>query len=83
MYDIPADDPAWDRYRDEIDALNYSFDGYERLSQSVADALAMHRFFDNGAAQRAPHAQEIQQIARQVSETISQIISEESEGNNG
>ena len=76
----------WDRYRAEIDALNYSFDGYERLSQAVANALAMARFFDSSTSQRAPHVLEIQQTARKVSETIAEIIAEVSEGsevNNG
>ncbi|MBN2715498.1 MAG: hypothetical protein JXX14_06560 [Deltaproteobacteria bacterium] len=67
----------WQRYRQEIDALNYSFNGRERLNRVIEDALAMHTFIQNDNASRPPHAREVQQIARRLSETISEIIEAE------
>ena len=68
----------WDRYRDEIDALGYAFSGYGLLQEAVREALEMSRFLESGADVPPPHPGQIQKIARQVSECISQIIAEES-----
>ena len=77
---VESAEAIWGRYRQEIDALNYAFAGYDRLIRCVEDALAMRGFVDPAHATRAPHAGEVQQIARRVSETISDIIAEENDG---
>jgi hypothetical protein len=69
----------WDRYRSEIDALDYAFSSYELLRAAIAEALEMRRFLDADDSAPAPHVGQIQKIARQVSETIQQIIGEESD----
>lgn len=65
----------WQRYKNELALLDYSFDGHARLISAVEAALSMQQFLSR-SNERPIHVRQIQKIARQISETISQLILE-------
>lgn len=72
----------WIRYKKEIEALDYSFPSYERLTKCVDAALSMESFLESSPPAHPIHVGQIQKIARQISETIVEIIEEEKKDTN-